>query len=92
MANEITNQVGTSITNPILCHPDGVRIKKVDEFLLHQLVDAVMQGAERPYPIEIRKQIMAITAFTFDWRETSATNQERLTTDIAKADAFGVEI
>ena len=55
MANEITNQVGTSITNPILCHPDGVRIKKVDEFLLHQLVDAVMQGAERPYPIEIRK-------------------------------------
>ena len=31
-------------------------------------------------------------AFTFDWRETGATNQERLAVDIAKADTFGVKI
>ena len=92
MAKEITARVGTSITNPILRHPDGVRMKKVDEYLLHQLVAAVMEGAERPSPIEIRKQITAIMAFTFDWRETGATHQERLTADIVKADAFGVEI
>ena len=74
MAKGITARVGTSITNPILRHPDGVRMKKVDEYLLHQLVEAVMEGTERPSPIEIRKQITAIMAFTFDWRETGATN------------------
>ena len=92
MAKEITARVGTAITNPILRHPDGIRMKKVDKYLLHQLVEAVMEGAERPSPVEIRKQVTAIMAFTFDWRETGATNQERLAADIAKADAFGVEI
>ena len=31
-------------------------------------------------------------AFIFDWRETVARNQERLASDIVKADAFGVKI
>ena len=31
-------------------------------------------------------------AFLFNWRETSATNQERLAADIVKAAAFGVVI
>ena len=35
MAKEITARVGTSITNRILRHPDGVRMKEVDEYLLH---------------------------------------------------------
>ena len=74
MAREITARVGISITNPILRHPDGVRMKKVDEYLLHELVTAVMEGAERPSPIEIRKQLTGIMGFTFDWRETGATN------------------
>ena len=92
MVKEITVRVRTSITNPVLRHPDGVRMKKVDEYLLRQLVEAVIEGAERPSPIEIRKQIMAIMASTFYWRETGATNQERLATDITKADTFCVKI
>ena len=92
MAKEITAKVGANITNPILRHPDGVRFKKVDEYKLHQLFSAVMEGAERPDPIAIRKQIAAIMDFQFDWRETGATTQERLAADIAKAAAFGVTI
>ena len=42
MAKNITARMGTGIMNPILCHPDGVRMKKVDEYLLHQLMEAVM--------------------------------------------------
>ena len=66
VGKEITARVGTAITNPILRHPDRIRMKKVDKYLLHQLVEAVMEGAERPSPVEIRKQITAIMAFTFD--------------------------
>ena len=92
MARKITARVGVSITNPILRHPDGVRMKKVDEYHLHELVAAVMEGAEHPSPIKIRKQLTGIMAFTFDWRETGAMNHERLAADIAKVDTFGVKI
>ena len=92
MAKEITARVGKSVTNPILRNADVVRLKKVDEYHLHQLVAAMMEGAERPDPIEIRKQITDVMAFVFDWRETGATNQERLAADIVKAEAFGVVI
>ena len=92
MAKEITAKVGANITNPVLRHADGVQFKKVDEYKLHQLVTAVMEGAEQPDPIAIRKQIANTMAFEFDWRETGATSQERLAADIAKAAAFGVAI
>ena len=92
MAKEITNRVGKSITNPVLRHPDGIRMKKVDEYQLHELLKVVLEGAARPDPIEIRRKIAAIMNYVFDWRETAATNQERLSADIAKADAFGIEI
>ena len=73
MAKEITSAVGEVITNPILRNADGVRFKKLDEYHLHQLVAAVMEGAERPDPIEIRTQIKNVMAFLFDSREASAT-------------------
>ena len=92
MAKEITAKVGENITNPILRRPDGIGFKKVDDYKLHQLTLAVMEGAERPDPIAIRKDISAIMDHQFDWRETGATNQERLSAAIAKAAAFGVTI
>ena len=67
-------------------------MKKVDEYHLHELITVVLTGAERPDPSEIRKQITAIMAFEFEWKETAATNQERLSAAIAKVDAFGIEI
>ena len=92
IAKDITNRVGKSITNPVLRHPDGIRMKKVDEYQLHELLKVVLEGAARPDPIEIRRKIAAIMNYVFDWRETAATNQERLSADIAKADAFRIEI
>ena len=92
IAKEMTDRAGGSIINPLLRHPDGVRMKKVNEHHLHELVKAVMEEASRPGPIKIRQQIATIMDFTFDWRETAAANLERLSADIAKANAFGIEI
>ena len=62
MEKEITARVGKSVTNPILRNADGVRFKKVDKYHLQQLVTTVMEGAERPDPIEIRTQITDVMA------------------------------
>jgi hypothetical protein len=49
-------------------------MKKVDECLFRQLVEVVIEGAERPDHINIGCQITVIVAFSFDWRETAATH------------------
>ena len=67
-------------------------MKRVDEYQLHELLKVVLEGAARLDPIKIRRKIAAIMNYVFDWRETVATNQERLSTDIAKVDVFGIEI
>ena len=92
MAKEITARIRKNVTNTILRNSDGVHFKKVDEYHLHQVVAAVMEGAERPDPIKIRKQITDVMAFVFDWRDTGTTNQERLAANIVKAAAFGFVI
>ena len=76
MAREIMDRTGTNIANPVLHHADGVRFKKVDKYQLRQLIDAIMEDAERPDPVKIRKQVTEVMAFSFDWREISETNQE----------------
>jgi hypothetical protein len=53
MAKEIIDWPGMSIMNPILCHLNGVRTKKVDKYLIYELVSVVMEGTERPDPTEI---------------------------------------
>ena len=53
MAKESTDKAVTNIMNTVLRHADGFRLKKVDEYQLHQLVNAVMEGAKRPDLIEI---------------------------------------
>ena len=59
---------------------------------MHQLIDVVMEGAKRPDPIKIRKQVTVVMVLTFGWREMGATNKERLLIDIAKTAAFGVNV
>ena len=51
-----------------------------------------MEGAKRSDLIVIRKQVTDEMMFAFHWRMTGATNQERLSTDIAKAAAFSVDV
>ena len=74
MVKEITAVAGTNTTNLILRHADGVGFKKVDKHPLHQLVAAVMEGAKRPDPVAIRKQIAIIMVFALDCRGTGATS------------------
>ena len=44
----ITKIVRKDITNPILRTSDGISFKSVDDYQLHQLINAITEGAERP--------------------------------------------
>ena len=48
VAGGITKIVRKDITNPILRTSDGISFKSVDDYQLHQLINAITEGAERP--------------------------------------------
>lgn len=92
IAAGITQLIGKDNTNLILRSADGSRMKSVDEYKLHQLWTAISDGADRPAATIIRKDYVDIAGYIFDWRETTATNVERLAMLAAKASGFGIRV
>ena len=90
IASAITLTVSAQITNPILHTTYGSDFRTVDEYALHQLLSAVNGGAEQPYATAIRQMMVNVMATTFDWRESAATNLDKISTAIAKAATYGV--
>ena len=90
MAAAITSIFGAQITNPILRTADGSDFRTFDEYDMHQLLSAVKVGDERPSATAIRKMMVDVMATSFDWRESTATNLEQLSTAITKATTYVV--
>ena len=55
VAAGITKIIRKDITNPILRTSDGISLKSVDKYQLHQLVTPITDGAERPEATTIRQ-------------------------------------
>ena len=70
----ITNIIGREITNPILRTKDNSDFKLVDQYHIHQLFTAIIEGAEITESTNIPRQFVNITGTIFDWRETVVTN------------------
>jgi len=92
VAAGITKIVEKDITNPILRMTDGISFKLVDEYQLHQLVNAITEGAERPEATTIRQQFVNIAGMVFDWRDTVAINVEKFAMNVAKTQAYGIRV
>ena len=83
--------MGDHITNPILRTTYGAGSRTVDQYALHQLLSAATNGPERLLDTVIRKMMVDVMATSLDWRESAATNLEKLSTEIAKAATYGVK-
>jgi hypothetical protein len=68
-AEAITNKVGSDITDTMLKTADGSNFKGVDDYQLEDLLNAVMQGADRPSTTDILQQFLGIIAFTFNFQK-----------------------
>ena len=85
-------KVGTAITDNVLRTSDGTDVKGVDDYELHQLINAIIQGATRPALSKIRLQLAAIVNFPFDWRQTASTNLAVLRAKIDRLQAYGITV
>ena len=64
----ITNKVGSDITDTMLKTADGSAFKGVDDYQLEDLLNAMLQGADRPSTTDILEQFLGIIAFTFNFQ------------------------
>jgi hypothetical protein len=66
--------------------------KGLDEYTLHELLKAVVNGADRPPATDILDQLLTVFNFTFDMRKKISMNMESLQALVIRMSSYGVDI
>ena len=90
IAEGITKIVRRDIINPILRTTDNSNFRSVDQFQIHQLFTAIIEGVERPESTNIQRKFVNIAGKIFNWRETVVTNVKQMAAMAAKLLGYGV--
>ena len=88
----VTVKVGARVTDTVLRTSDGTDYKSVDEYELFQLINAVMQAADRPRVREVRQQMVDTLATKFNFQQRFLDNVAVLRAQIARLPAYGITI
>ncbi len=86
----IVTKVGKRVTDTVLRTADGTDYKSVDEYELCELINAVMQAAERPKIETVLAQLTGILGFKFNFQQRFSDNVNVLRARIAKTATHGV--
>lgn len=89
-AEAITEKVGSDITDHVLRNADGNDYKGVDDYTLHDILEAVMAGAIRPNLASVLEQVVETINFTFDMRKKISNNMETLRAKSNRIIAYGI--
>ena len=88
----ITNKVGSDITDAVLRTADGTDYRSIDDYKLHDLVNAAIQGADRPNTSDVLEQLASILSFQFNFQKKVITNVELLRAKIARMHSYGIVV
>ncbi len=88
----ITKQVGSNITNAILCTANGSNHKSVDNFTLFDVMQVAIDGAGRPSTNDVLEQLLKVINHTFDFCKKISINMELLQLNAAQMAKYGITI
>ena len=88
----ITAKVGTRVTDAVLRTADGTDYKSVDEYELYELVNAVMQNADRPRIRDVHKLLLAAISFNFNFQHRVSDNVAVLRARISRLGSYGITV
>ena len=91
-AQAITKIAGKDITDSILRTIDGTQQKSIDAYQLHELIAAVVQGANRPATADVLEMFTAVIAHQFNFQKKISYNVELLKSKAARLAAYGVTV
>ena len=85
----ITAKVGKDITDSILRTADGKDVKGIDDYQLYELIDAIIQGADRPATMDILDQLVTTLSTPFDFQRKIIHNYEVLKSHASRMATYG---
>ena len=88
----IVEQFGRDVTDSVLRTADGIDYKGIDEYHLYDLVQAAIQGADRPATGDILGQLIEVISTKFDFRKKVINNVEALRAKCARLTSYGVAL
>ena len=83
---------GTDITDQVLRDVDGNGNKSIDDYFIHEILDAIIAGANRPKAPDVLQQFIDVANFSFDFRKKVGTNAELLKAKAAKVQSYGIKV
>ena len=92
VTDAIIAAVGTDVTDLVLRDADGNSHKSVDDYKLHELFEAIIDGANRPKAPDVLAQFLDVASMQFDFRKKIGTNVETLKAKAAKVQSYGIKI
>ena len=88
----IVEHFGRDVTDSVLRTADGIDYKGIDEYHLYDLVQAAIQGADRPATGDILGQLIEVISTKFDFRKKVVNNVEALRAKCARLTSYGVAL
>jgi hypothetical protein len=86
----ITAQVGTDVTDTTLMEADGSTPKSLDDVKLHELMDAVLQNADRVSNKDLRESLLELVNVRVDFRKKITHNVEMIKNKVSNIAALGI--
>jgi hypothetical protein len=91
-AEAITAEVGSDVTDAVLKTADGSNFCSIDDWLLEEVLAAVVQGANCPNSTNVLSQLLQVIQFEFDFRKKVSTNMELLYAKAGRMTAYRITI
>ena len=91
-AEAITAKVGSDVTDAVLKTADGSDLRSIDDWLLEEVLAAVVQGADRPNSSDVLAQLLHVIQFEFDFRKKVSANMELLRAKAGRMTAYGITV
>ena len=86
----IMKLVGSNITNAILRTPNGSDHKDVEDFRLFDVMQAAINGADRPSTNNVLEQLLEMINHTFNFCKKISVNMELLQSNTARMATYGI--
>jgi hypothetical protein len=87
----LTTFVGTNITDVVLRQANG-DYKGLNEYTLQELLQAAIDGADRPLATDVLTQLLEAINFVFDFRKKISANMEGMQALTAQMKTYGIKI
>ena len=91
-SESIKKLVGSDVLDAVLRTADGSDWKGIDDYSLHDVLAAVIAGANRPTTAEVHENLLEALTTDFDFRKKMSTNLEALRTNCTRLGNYGIMI